>query len=99
MAKYTWETLQFSAMGKGPLGEDSLRPFFFVYGGVEPTVYALLAITPRGEDLPPHCHREPRKGAEGEALVDGRLLLGACPFYRKDSVIHALETDRIPIDA
>ena len=85
--------------GERDIGRGFAKAFFFVNDGVGPTFYALLAIAPRGEDLPPHCHREPCGGAEGEALVDGRLLLGACPYYRKGTVIRALETDRVQIDA
>jgi len=64
------------------------------FGGAE-TFYALLAVAPR-DDLPPRCHNEPRGGDGRLVLLSANLLHGACPYYRKGPIIHALEADRIP---
>ena len=68
---------------------------FFHVKGAGGTYYALLAVAPRGEDLPPHSHREHRDGEESNALVEASSLLGACPYYRKGAIIRALEATRL----
>ena len=40
-------------------------------------------------------HMAPPEGVTPK-LVEGDLLFGACPYYRKGDALHALEADRVP---
>ena len=42
-------------------------------------------------------HTAPPSGNLEGVVVDANLLLGPCPYYRKEQVIHALEADRLAV--
>ena len=77
----------------GAVGRGFAQSFFRLEGAGEPAFYAHVSECPRAGGSRHTVPAETR-----DLLVDGKALLGACPYYVKGGAIHALEADALPLD-